>query len=306
MKVMAFSPNHLLPKANRCFPGLLPNPLASLADWKLLHCNRIQRNHGPDGFRFDESRERWSNSKLIGERRIPMRKLLLGAVASTAMFLGTMQASAADIEVAPEPMGLSWYVSVFGGWSFNAEVEGDFEYDAVSGSGYDLDLDLDDGFTAGIAVGAHINEWLRGEIELSGNWHDGDGDLDRDDGAYWNVDGDADAMFVLANLWLDIPIGTVFRPYVGGGIGFGRLDLDLETTTSGYSIFDDDDWGFAYQLGVGVAFDFAENIALDVGYRYKAIQNVDIGVDSDWGTGFDDLEADYHSHNVIAGIRIGF
>src|SRR5687768_13709876 len=99
-----------------------------------------------------------------------MRKLLLGAVASTAMFLGTMQASAADIDVAPEPMGWSWYVSVFGGWSFSAEVEAEY-------SGNDYDVDLDDGFTAGIAVGAHINEWLRGEIELSGNWHDGEVEL---------------------------------------------------------------------------------------------------------------------------------
>jgi opacity protein-like surface antigen len=236
-----------------------------------------------------------------------MRKLLLGAVASTAMFLGTMQASAADIDVAPEPMGWNWYVSVFGGWSFNAEVEGDFEYDSVSGTGYDLNLDLDDGFTAGIAVGAHVNEWLRGEIELSGNWHDGDGELESTAGGTTGVEGDVDAMFLLANLWFDIPLGEVFRPYVGGGVGFGRLSLDLDTT-GGTTLFDDDDWGFAYQLGAGVAFGFSENIAFDIGYRYKAITNVDAEVDSDWtgASSYTDLEADYHSHNIIAGIRIGF
>lgn len=228
-----------------------------------------------------------------------MRKLLLGAVASTALCLGAMQASAADIvEAVPEPMGWSWYVSVFGGWSFSAELDGDFNYGSTD---YDVDLDLDDGFTAGIAVGAHINEWLRGEVELSGNWHDADDEVVV--GGTYDIDGDVDATFLLANLWFDIPLGDVFRPYVGGGIGFGRLDLDLDTTTG--NIFDDDDWGFAYQLGAGVAFGFTENIAFDVGYRFKAINNAEFDLDDDWGTD-GDLEADYHSHNIIAGIRIGF
>ena len=230
-----------------------------------------------------------------------MRKLLLGAVASTAMFLGTMQASAADIEVAPEPMGWSWYVSVFGGWSMADEIDGDF---ATGATTYEVELDLDDGFTAGIAVGAHINEWLRGEIELSGNWHDADGEVGTTaDTTPTEVDGDVDAMFVLANLWLDLPIGDVIRPYVGGGVGFGHLSVEVDTT-GGTTLFDESDWGFAYQLGAGVAFDFAENIAFDIGYRFKAINNADIEVDSDFGT-FDDFEADYQSHNIIAGIRIG-
>lgn len=222
-----------------------------------------------------------------------MRQALLGAVAATALFMGSMQASAADIEVAPEPMGLSWYVSVFGGWSMADDLE--IEY-----SGYDYDVELDDGLTAGIAVGAHINEWLRGEIEVSGNWHDVDGD----DTVYgYTVEGDVDAIFALANLWIDIPVGDVFRPYVGGGIGFGRLDVDLDST-GGTSVIDDDDWGFAYQLGAGVAFGFSENIAFDIGYRFKGIANADLELDTAVGGG--DAEADYQSHNIIAGVRIGF
>jgi opacity protein-like surface antigen len=220
-----------------------------------------------------------------------MRKLLLGAVASTALCLGAMQASAADIiEPVPEPMGWSWYVSVFGGWSFSAEAE-------VEYSGEDYDVELDDGFTAGVAVGAHINEWLRGELEVSGNWHDVDGD---DTVIGTTVEGDVDAIFALANLWIDLPVGDVLRPYVGGGIGFGRLNAELDTT-GGSEVVDDSDWGFAYQLGAGVAFDFAENIAFDVGYRFKGIANADLET-----TGGSEGEVDYHSHNIIAGVRIGF
>jgi opacity protein-like surface antigen len=219
-----------------------------------------------------------------------MRQALLGAVAATALFMGSMQASAADIEVAPEPMGWSWYVSVFGGWSFSADA--DVEY-----SGESYDVELEDGLTVGAAVGAHINEWLRGEIELSGNWHDGEVELTTPTAT--TAEGDVDALFVLANLWFDIPVGDVFRPYVGGGIGFGRLDADLDTAAG--TFVDDSDWAFAYQLGAGVAFGFAENIAFDVGYRFKGIANADLET-----TAGGDAEADYHSHNIIAGVRIGF
>ena len=233
-----------------------------------------------------------------------MRKLLLGAVASTALCLGAMQVQAADIiEPVPEPMGFSWYVSVFGGWSFGGDdLDGEIEYNSTD---YDFEADLDDGFTAGVALGAHINEWLRGEIELSGNWHDaGDGEF-----TYfptYDVDGDVDALFVLANLWFEIPIDTFFRPYVGGGVGFGRLsiDIDADGPTNDYNLFDDDDWGFAYQLGAGVAFGMSDNIAFDIGYRYKAINNAEFDIDV--GSGGDDVELDYHSHNIIAGVRIGF
>jgi opacity protein-like surface antigen len=235
-----------------------------------------------------------------------MRKLLLGAVASTALCLGAMQASAADIiEPVPEPMGWNWYVSVFGGWSMADDIDGDIEF---SGNDYDFDADIDDGFTAGIAVGAHFNEWLRGEIELSGNWHDaGDGEVFYNSTNY-DIDGDVDALFVLANLWFEIPIDTFFRPYVGGGVGFGRLSVDIDaenTAGTSYELFDDHDWGFAYQLGAGVAFGMAENIAIDIGYRFKAINNAEFEVESDLFTD-GDIDLDYHSHNIIAGVRIGF
>jgi opacity protein-like surface antigen len=233
---------------------------------------------------------------LRGKR---MRKFLLAGTCAASMMLAVMpSAQAADIvEPVPEPMGWSWYVSVFGGWSMADDIDGDVEY---SGSDFDFDADIDNGFTAGIALGAHFNEWLRGEIELSGNWHDADGEFTYI-GTY-DVDGDVDALFALANVWFEIPIDTFFRPYVGGGIGFGRLSVDIDTTNGDF--FDDHDWGFAYQLGAGVAFGMADNIAIDVGYRYKAINNAEFDVD--WFTNGADVDLDYHSHNIIAGVRIGF
>jgi opacity protein-like surface antigen len=229
--------------------------------------------------------------------------LLSGACAASMLLALTPVAGAADIDIAPEPAGFGWYVSVFGGLSMADEVDGSFT--ETNGPINYFDFDFDNGFTAGAALGAHFNEWLRGEVEVSGNWHDAEGFIGTagfptDTG----VEGDATALFVLANLWVDVPMGEVVRPYIGGGLGFGRLDLDLQTT-GGSSLFDDSDWGFAYQLGAGVAFDFTSNMTIDIGYRFKAINNAELEV-ADYADATEDVEFDYKSHNIIAGLRFSF
>jgi opacity protein-like surface antigen len=241
--------------------------------------------------------------------------LLSGACAASMLLALTPVAQAADIEVAPPPMGWSWYISVFGGWSLPRDERFSFE----DGATFEADIDPDNGFLVGAALGAHINNWLRGEVEVSGHWHDLEGSASTDFGGafnnYLDIDGDENAQFILGNLWVDLPIDEVIRPYVGGGIGFGRLDMDMNATwtVSGaeYSVIDDSDWGFAYQVGAGVAFDITPNIAIDVGYRYKVINNLNFNLDDEiiaslgYGDG-EELEKDYKSHNVLVGLRFSF
>jgi opacity protein-like surface antigen len=242
--------------------------------------------------------------------------LLSGACAASMLLALTQVAQAADIDVAPEPMGLGWYVSIFGGWSM-ADDEEITAADTL-GNVLNAEIELDDGFMAGVALGAHFNEWLRAEVEVSGHWHDAKGDAVLTTTAVipdtipFDLDGDENALFVLANLWIDLPLDEVIRPYIGGGIGFGRLDLDLsmtDTVGNSYTLIDDSDRGFAYQLGAGVAFDLTENIAVDVGYRYKRINNADLELNADIFTGDleeDETEKDYKSHNILLGLRLGF
>jgi opacity protein-like surface antigen len=45
------------------------------------------------------------------------------------------------------------------------------------------------------------------------------------------------------------------------------------------------------------------NKTFDVGYRYKVINNLEF--ESDTSTTFD-FDADYKSHNILAGIRFNF
>ncbi len=249
-----------------------------------------------------------------------MRSFMLsGACAASMMLALTPIASAADIDAVPEPAGMGWYVSVFGGWSMPDDF--DAAYASSTGSTAvtsDISVNIDNGFMAGLAVGAHFNEWLRGEVELSGHWHDADGAaaVTSITGlpttpvtvvAAYGLDGDVDAVFLLANLWVDLPVGEVIRPYFGGGVGIGRLSVDLSatpTTGPAFSAIDDDDWAFAYQLGAGIAVAFTPNMAIDVGYRYTVINNAELETTA--GLGGFEFEADYKSHNVLVGLRFGF
>lgn len=62
----------------------------------------------------------------------------------------------------------------------------------------------------------------------------------------------------LANLWLDIPTGSVVTPYAGGGLGIAGYELDGEGKAR-----------FAWQLGAGVAFDVSPGVSLSVDYRRR-------------------------------------
>jgi len=242
-----------------------------------------------------------------------MRSYLLSGACAASMLLALAPIAQADeFDIAHEPQDWGWYVSVFGGLSLPGDVDVSWSNGATA---YDADIELDDGFMAGIAVGARFNDWIRGEIELSGHRHGIDETLTfgfyYSAGIYgyggWTVEaeGDVSAMFLLANLWVDLPLGDAFRPYVGGGIGVGRLSADIIFTTSGYdyTFLDESDWGFAYQLGAGVAFDIMPNIALDVGYRFKGI-NAELEVADDYFLPpIDKSDVDYRSHNVILGLR---
>jgi len=203
-----------------------------------------------------------------------------------------------------EPVSVAdtgWYLSVFGGGVFASSVEGD---DGSAAFGQFFDFDTDIGWAAGVAVGANFTENLRGEVELSTsalglNEVTITGGVDPYDGDIYVVDdGSATATYLLGNLWFDIDTGSGFTPYVGGGLGAAFVTAEGDIGLS--DPIDLSGWGWAYQVGAGVKFDVADNIALDLGYRYKAV------VDAELEGGGDDAIVDVNSHVIQAGLTIGF
>jgi opacity protein-like surface antigen len=221
------------------------------------------------------------------------------ALVAAVLCLGAAQANAADVEPAPDPF--DWYITLFGGVSSVEDFDVTYE---VNGDLDDADGDVDgSGFVFGGAIGTHLTENIRVELEASYSESDMDS-LDFGSGADLDaVDGDFEFLTVLANLWYDVPLSDDIKPYLGGGAGVAIVDGDIDYT-NGQTAFDSTEVAFAFQVGAGMRWEVSRDFTLDVGYRFKGIDGPsfsgsDIGAskaDADW----------MFSHSLIGGISLGF
>ena len=170
----------------------------------------------------------------------------------------------------------------------------------VLGSPLRIDTEYNTGFNIGGAYGYNFG-LMRVEGEIT--YRQNDVDTVRALGFSSGAGGDVGALSFMGNGYIDLPTGTSFQPYVGGGIGFAYLSFnDVGFTLAGIPPFtiDDSDFVFAYQLGGGLAYGLGPFMALDLGYRYFATSDPtfrDAGVR---------VDSEYRTHNISLGLRIGF
>lgn len=112
----------------------------------------------------------------------------------------------------------------------------------------------------------------------------------------------------LANFWYDIPTGTAFTPYIGGGIGWGFVSYTntraMDSRGDSDSFTDKKDGtNFAWSLGAGVSYALTPHVAIDIGYRY-----IDAGDMKVSASGGEPLRAaaSIATHDLMAGLRYSF
>ena len=223
---------------------------------------------------------------------------LLATVATATLFLACVQAKAED-----GALGSGIYVSVFGGASISDNVKADLSLPSKTWS---YDLDLKSGYLLGAVIGMNVTDMIRGEVELSHSSWKSNGESHVSDGGSFGTGATRGAIsdtYLLTNVWLDLNNDTPFTPYVGGGAGVGWADGNT-VFRNGPQGYGDSELAFAFQLGGGVKFDLTNNVALDAGYRYKSILNVDLK-NSDPSLN-DYTGADFGSHNVQLGLTYSF
>ena len=143
------------------------------------------------------------------------------------------------------------------------------------------------------------------------------------------IDGTADQIGGFANLWYDIALGGDWLPFVGGGLGFVRIDqsgLDYDSNRLVQEIaarqaaavgqaaphyppgfvpeISTVDNVFAWHLGAGLGYRLNDNVILQAGYRFQAAS--DLGFDGSNAFGTVAVETAMRIHFLEIGVRYRF
>lgn len=216
------------------------------------------------------------------------------ALLATVVGAGLMSSAyAADLiieepaEVGVVDVGGNWdgaYIGAFAGfgWGTLTDEEGYW-------TGFDGDEYAADGWQVGVVAGADftVSEAIVAGIAADIAWADMGGELDAGDFTFnTNWIGS-----VRGRLGFD---GGAFLPYVTAGLAFANNTID-----DNFNGEDDTQTHIGWTVGAGVEFAVADNVSLDLQYRY-----------SDYGSKTYDLnyDADFSlsSHAVTAGVNFRF
>jgi len=165
----------------------------------------------------------------------------------------------------------------------------------IDGESIGISMGFDTGYGLGISAGYDFGIMrIEGEVGYRSN----DFDTVSEQGSEYSYPGDATALSLLFNCFVDFETGTGFTPYAGVGIGVAKVEFEF---AEGSGRFTDDDTVFAYQFVGGIGYPVAENIVLDISYRYFATADPSFNPPHSDVTG-----AEYGSHNIYMGVRFCF
>ena len=185
-----------------------------------------------------------------------------------SVFYSAMFFIISPIVTAATPIN-GWYSGVFGGYSYLPN-----NINKTKQSISYTDLAYRPGYDAGGSLGFKSNPMrYEGEITyVNANVKSfkENGLTQTNVGAYHN------AILGLANVYYDFPgLITCIEPFLGVGLGYGWMNLKLNnlapTSTTDFRITSS---AFAYQGTAGVTYNFSENYALNMGYRYIATNSL--------------------------------
>ena len=279
----------------------------------------------------------------------------LGALATTAL--------AADIIHEPrvieapvidkvKPFG-GWYIRGDLGYSFNrARDKSSYTGDLQDGSSVfggqppillepaspdAIDNEIDDTYFAGVGIGAHMGQYLRGDITADFHFGghnsapfvgDGGNNPSCVDGLCdYEFGGDFDAITVMANAYVDFGTFAGITPYVGAGIGFAHVNYDDVTGTfcgdpslsgstgeacdptgnitaerASYDYEGSSSLRLAWSLAAGASYDVSDSLAIDGGYRFTRIDDGEMLHVS--GNKLDDGGIDMHQVRIGARYKL--
>ncbi|NJN29142.1 MAG: outer membrane beta-barrel protein [Synechococcales cyanobacterium RM1_1_8] len=228
-------------------------------------------------------------SRLVRSGLRSFGRCALGAFSLGAF---SLVATSAQAQTAPSPKPTGWYGSISpgAGFGYSVDIESEsfeIEVDPIDpGFGLppivvapipvepiDISVKTDTGFAISGALGYQFRD-ARAELELSYNRNNVSG-VDTDGfGNLANASGRFDVWSLSANGYYDIPTGTAFRPYIGGGVGIARLtadDVNVGVPALGTASLDGSGISAIFQAKAGLAYDISPNASVFLGYRLQGL-----------------------------------
>ena len=116
--------------------------------------------------------------------------------------------------------------------------------------------------------------------------------------------GSLGVLGAMANLWFDIPTGTPLSPFLGGGVGFGRVTLDSRSSArlSGVSVLrefpESSASAFAFQAGAG--------LSVSLGYRLYGTSEATLAWNAKGSSADEILRISVLLHSIDIGVSYRF
>jgi outer membrane protein OmpA-like peptidoglycan-associated protein len=220
----------------------------------------------------------------------------------------TLFAAAATIAFVPAAHAYEGLYGAIGAGLNYTQDDNDFEKTFPAATAWDSELDHNKGIGVYAALGMDRGSNWRLEGEFS--YRNNDVRHLPGDGAgfpgWSTLSGDQSVMALMFNAIYDFSNDSKITPYIGAGLGAGRFEADFGGTNASLQTIAVNDKAFqlAYQGIAGVAIALAENVALDISYRYFGAENVRYeGLVSG---AVSDFKSDYRTHSAFAGLRWNF
>lgn len=195
--------------------------------------------------------------------------------------------------------GTGYYIGVSGGL-------GNLDDSALDNAN-PIDIEYDPGFLVGGVLGYDFGMW-RLDAEIAYRTNDASNLIFPAPLGQLPVgDGSTTALSYMVNGYFDIPTNMLIKPYLGGGIGYATVSLDVSvppgTFPPGFSstVADDSDSVLAYQFSAGIGFEISRTTALSLGYRYFATDDLEMMT-----IGAVPFTTEYQSHEFSIGVRFLF
>ncbi len=194
------------------------------------------------------------------------------------------------------------YFSIFGGLA-------DIDSQNSTGLQRDLQIQFDQGYGIGGAIGRRVSRCLRSELEYVYRSQN-PGAVEFNGNLQNNISGQQNSHAGMFNLICDLMIAKGnLVPYLGAGIGVASIDSQVRYGTMG-STLDGDDSAFAVQWMAGLTYRARPNMEMFVEYRFFEIEDPKLnrfgGPPINGAPANIILDSEYISNDIFTGIRFNF